>query len=1224
MGTDLTSAGIALDTVQQPPPVQDDFYVIGVGASAGGLDAIRQLLSRLDQGFRHSLVIIQHISPDYKSMMSEILRRETTLPVQEVTDDMVVEDATIYLIPPHANIIIQRTDPDRAKEAPESFKFSLVNPTPRPGLNLPIDVFFHSLAETMKSRAIAVILSGSGSDGSRGLLAIKDREGFVLVHEPEMASFDGMPRSAIATGVVDITTAPDQIIAEIDRYLQVRQSGINNVEQLFNSAGNTFAELLEHVSRQTDIDFNLYKEPVLKRRVARRLALRKFTNLEDYLGYLKREPSELNSLYREFLVGVTNFFRDLPVWYNLQSRILPALFQDGSTDEPVRVWSVGCSTGEEAYTIAMLLEQYREANGIEREFRVFATDVNEHSIETAKQGDYPESIRDEIPQEFWDHGYVKHQAGTCTITPLIRNRVVFSIHNVLEDPPFTRTDLIVCRNLLIYFGPDQQSKALTHFSFSLRKGGFLQLGAAETPGRQGTMFETVVHKHRVYRNSRDPSQQRGVRSMEFQVAQFLPRSRAAAAKGGAASQDLEHLLQFALDADTSCICVVDSAGKVIKTFGDHTGLLEFPESDFSAHILDLLEDGLRSPVGLVLRQAELAGEAKKAVVRLLDDQTSQALNIKCQKVSWDNQLQAFAIAFHRRPEKFSARAVVAANEVSTQHTIEHLEAEVKSLQDILSVTVEDLRTSNEALQTTNEELIASNEELQASNEETQSINEELHTLNAESSSRINELEAATSDTNNLLATADLGVLVLDDRLCIRQFSAGLSQYVTLEDSDIGRPLANFALGLDYGSQTKLMDDIRLSCEQGRESTRELRGKDSSHAFCRVRPYRDVHCVQTGVVITLQDITQVKLLAQEVREQRDRLESLLESEAAGYWDWQITDGTIFMSPRFKKMLGYEIDEIEDTPAGRDALIFNEDLPKVRAAFERHVESRGVEPYDLEMRCSHKDGSIIWVLSRGRVVEWSPDNQPVSMMGVNVDITPMKNREEAIQQRAVDIRRFAFVAAHDLVQPMKTIESCIEMLEEDFPEDLGDDWQQMLGFLTTAIQRMKGRIGGILDFSRLQDEEFELVPVDTGAVVRDCLDDLGTTIDDTNAEVYVRDVPMVMGSDSMVLRVIQNIISNALKYRRKGGPCCIWIETADAPDDMAAFRIVDNGIGIAPEDRKKIFELFTRLHTAAEYTGNGLGLALAERIVSQLNGQISVSDGIDGGTAFTVTLQAAKEG
>ncbi|MFK7837405.1 MAG: chemotaxis protein CheB [Sulfitobacter sp.] len=1215
--------------------VDQSFYLIGVGASAGGLDAIKQMISQVQPGFPHSLVIVQHISPDYKSLMSEILGRETSLPVHEVTDNMAVEAGHIYLIPPRSNIVIQGTKADNAArlangadgEAYTGLRFSLVAQTPRPGLNLPIDVFFHSLAEAVKDRAIAVILSGSGSDGSRGLRAVKDREGFVLVQDPNIAAFDGMPRSAIATGIVDMVLAPDLMVGEIDRYLEMREKGIDSVDRIFSGADDAFSELLTLVSEKAEIDFSLYKEPTLKRRAARRMALRGYADLPSYLEHLRSNSSELNVLYREFLVGVTNFFRDLPVWQNLRDSVLATLFKEGMEDEPVRVWSVGCSTGEEAYTIAMLLEEYRAENGIKRDFRIFATDVNENSIKAAKQAIYPDSVREEIPETYLNRGYLSFQAGTFTVAPAIRNRVVFSVHNVIDDAPFTRTDMIVCRNLLIYLSPDVQAKIMTHFSFSLRQNGFLQLGAAETPGQHGGMFDAVTHKTRTYHNTRQITRagRRGDLSMEFPTAHFLPRTRRMTSRSHMPGEDLATLLKAALDDSHGCICIVDEAGKVIRTFGDHSNILNIPTSGFSANLLELVDDRLRSSIALVLRRAETEGTAEKTGVRLVGEETVEIIDIVCRKTPWEAQVLAFAVTLRSRQESVAtlttARETTEAPNMPVQAYIQHLESEVQSLQDMLSATAEDLGASNEELQTTNEELIASNEELQANNEETQSINEELHTLNAENAEKITELEAATGDISNLLATADLGVLVLDDNLCIRQFSAGVSQYVNLETGDIGRPLSNFAVMFEAASLTRLMDDIRLSRDDGEENSRELRASEGGYVLCRVRPYRNVHGDRTGVVVTLLDITEMKLLEQEVRNQRDQLEGLLESEAAGYWDWDIPGDTFFMSPRYKSMFGYADGDIENTPTARDALIHPDDLAVSNEALRDHFTSRGAKPYDTEKRYLHKDGSIVWVMSRGRVLKWSDDHQPLRMMGVHVDITHLKDRELDVQRRADEVRRFAFVAAHDLVQPINTIDNCINLLTEDIPAEVAKDQQEVLGFLTASAKRMKDRIGGILEFSRLQDEDIDFMRVDMNVVVQDCLDDLAKQVGETGASFDIAELPDVLGTTGMVLRVVQNLVSNAMKYHSKERPCEISISAAPASDNMVAIAITDNGIGIEPEYRKKVFGLFTRLHTESEYSGSGLGLALAERIVFHLGGDIVISDGVDGGCTFTLFLQAA---
>ncbi|WP_341367789.1 chemotaxis protein CheB [Yoonia sp. BS5-3] len=1100
---------------RQMGKVDESFYLIGVGASAGGLDAIKQLLSQIQPGFPHSLVIVQHISPDYKSLMSEILGRETTLPVQEVTDNMAVEAGQIYLIPPRSNILIQGTKGDSGSQVAagtngkvhSGLRFSLAEPTPRPGLNLPIDVFFHSLAEAVQDRAIAVILSGSGSDGSRGMRAIKDHEGFVLVQDPDMAAFDGMPRSAIATGIVDIVLAPDLMVGEINRYIEMRVRGIDNVDRLFAKAGDSFTKLLERVSETAEIDFSLYKEPTLKRRVARRMALKGFTDLEEYLDYLKRDAAEANVLYREFLVGVTNFFRDLPVWRNLQQTILPELFAHGHEDEPLRIWSVGCSTGEEAYTIAMLMEEYRSENDVSREYRIFATDVNERAIQTAKQGVYPDSVREEIPAEYLNRGFLTFQSGTFSVAPMIRNRVVFSVHNAIEDPPFTRTDLIVCRNLLIYLSPEVQAKIMTHFSFSLRKGGILQLGAAETTGPHGAMFDALMHKSRIYRNTRqvDFTGRRGTRPSDFAATRFLPRSHSLSGRSHIPGDDVATLLQFTMDDERTCICIADENGKITRTFGNHTGLLDIPTSGFSANLLDLVDERLRSSVALVLRRSEMEGFADKKGVRLIHDDQIEVLDISSRKISWEAKAVAFAITFRRRDETAislgPAPQTESTTDMPTQAYIQHLENEVQSLQDMLSATAEDLGASNEELQTTNEELIASNEELQANNEETQSINEELHTLNAENADKIADLEAATADINNLLETAELGVLVLGEDLTIRQFSTGLRPYIALEQTDIGRPLENFAIQFEHDSIQKFLRDIRQSQEHGSESSRELMTYDEKYAFCRIRPYRNVHGERSGVVVTLQDNTEVRRLAEEVSES------------------------------------------------------------------------------------------------------------------------IKLRELEVRRRSEEIRRFALAAAHDLIQPINTIDSSLSVLKESLPEDVSDELNTVVGFLGSSAGRMRTRVESILDFARLQESELELRPLSLTEIAKNALQDLDAQVKDTGAKITLGDLPDAMGAERMIMHVFQNLISNALKFRDLEKDCLIDIQKVDAPDDMVAFRVADNGIGIPQEFREKVFEPFARLNTKERFPGDGMGLTLIMQILQHIGGSIKITDGIDGGAAFIVTLQSA---
>ncbi|MBF9036782.1 PAS domain-containing protein [Rhodobacterales bacterium HKCCE2091] len=1219
--------------------VDPSFYIIGVGASAGGLEAIKQLIGQAPEGFPHSFVIIQHISPDYKSLMSEILSRETPLPVREVDDDMAVEPGHIYLIPPKSNVVIQGTvddtqpETDKIGTAPAlGLRFSLVAPVPRPQLNLPIDLFFHSLAEAVGDRAIAIILSGTGTDGSRGLRAIKDRDGFVMVQEPATANFDGMPLAAIATKIVDLVTTPDAMISELQRYIAMREDGVINVETLFKGADAEFRELLALISDKADIDFLQYKEPTLKRRIARRIAINHFGSVREYLAYARQRPHELAVLHREFLVGVTNFFRDLPSWSTLREHVIPRLFKEGEQSEMVKIWSVGCSTGEEAYTIAMLMESYRREHDLKRDFRVFATDVNADAIRSAKEGVYPESVIEELPSEFRTADYVSFHAGTFHIAKAIRSRVIFTEHNALEDPPYINTDLITCRNLLIYLSSDIQKKVLSLFAFSMRQNGFLFLGAAEHVARQSSSFETEQGSARIYRNARKP--QRGmIRSTVDQAHALtmpMPRGRRLASREQSRSNAaFAGVIRSVLDQMNGCVFVIDDSGQILETFGDYRAYVGLPEQAFSANIYDLVHNRLKSAISLQMRRAETEGTGEMKGIKCPVEDRIDLIDVHCSRVEWEPHPSTFTLTLrrsdelHLRPSDPDGAARFQEDPEGVDSTIARLESEIESLQEMLSVTAEDLGVSNEELQTTNEELTVSNEELQANNEEMQSINEELHTVNAENAEKIQQLEAANADIENLLDTADLAIVLLDDELLIRRYNTAFTRYVELTRSDIGRSLSNFASNIAAQDFPMVLDDAERARDLGHEERRDIRCKDGTFAVVRTRPYKTGDGDIFGVVISLMDTTRQQQLQEEVRIQRDRLTGLLESEAAGYFDWDIPGNTEYLSPRFKEMFGYADDELPNTPDSWMKIMHPDDLPRVLEQFDEHVRTRGAVPWDNEVRYYHRNGSIVWVLCRGRVVEWGPDGSALRMLGVHLDITALKEREKTVLRDAEEVRRFAFIAAHDLLQPMSTIERSLSSLMEDLSPALDEDQTQIMHYLGQATARMRARINGVLDYARIFDGEVEFTPVDLTDLAQSAIDDLDSQIDQIGAEITLSPLPRAMAKPDLLLSVFQNLLTNAMKYRHPDRACRIAVEPAPAPEGMVGFRVVDNGIGIAPEFRGSVFKLFERLHTDSDYEGIGVGLALCDRLVHLHKGTIAIEDGIDGGVAFVCTLKAVPD-
>jgi len=1250
-------------SLRSPAQAADEpFYIIGLGASAGGLDAIQQLLSRVPKGFPHSFVVIQHLSADSETRLTEILSRTTEHRVVAVRDKMQLQPNHIYVVPPGANVVIaddggtadsvdtriakgsrdtaddrggdsggdsgdrsaSPAAPDQGREVEVTgLRFCLVPPQPRSALQQPIDHFLLSLADVVGDRAIGVILSGTGSDGSRGLRAIKDRDGLVIAQEPETCSFDGMPRQAIATGLVDQILRPDDIIAEVARFITRRQGGIGDVEKIFLGAQEVLRRILETVSTRADIDFTLYKEPTLKRRIARRMGFLGLTRIHDYLAWLERDSSESELLAREFLVGVTNFFRDLHVWQTLQGRLLRQLFEEGDTSAPLRVWSVGCSTGEEAYSLAMLLQKFREDHGIRRDFRIYATDVNEAAITVAKQGVYSDHTLEEIPQDYRDAGFITHHPGRFAFTPKIRAQIVFAVHDITLDPPYTRIDLIVCRNLLIYLSPDVQARAMVNFSISLRMDGCLLLGAAETPGSDGARFDVLLGKERVYTNKRMVASIHGRVSRSAQGPAFgnLPRAQRMLSGTQPPQDDLGALFRFALEASSTGVCIVDASATLLKTFGNMKSILQIPDSGFSTNIFELCDDRLRSAVALVMRGAEDNAAARSADIRLVEAEAVRTVTISARRITWEGHTAAIALFLRQSVQALPGGQAEAHGDGSgAQSTayIQHLEAEVRALQDMLGVTAQDLGASNEQLKTANEELIAANEELQANNEETQSINEELHTVNTENVERISELEQVNADVDNLLETAAFGILLLDNEMCIRRFSAGVTRYLDLKHSDIGRPLENFATTLLPEAVTVLVEDATLARDRGEETERELCRRDGGFVQTRVRQFTRPRGKTDGVVITLLDITDSKLLEQEARRQSEILASVLESEEAGYWDWNIPNGQLYISRRFLELLGYSTSELVPTPEAWFALIHAEDRPRFHAAYDAHVETRGAEPFAIEVRYLCKDGAVIWVKSRGQVTDWSVDHRPMRMIGVHQNVTDLREREDDIQRRANEIRRFAFISAHDLKQPLNTIESSIEALLEELPGALDAEAQELVDYLTGGTRRLKRRVDAILDYARLQDKDLTLEGLDLTALAAASVSDLKTLIDEVGAEVEIAPLPAARGVPDLISRVLQNLLSNAVKYRDPDRPCRITVSPTAAPEGKVGVRVDDTGIGIAAKDRQSVFDLFTRLHVESEVEGSGLGLAMCEKIIAMHGGSIEVVEADGGGCSFRFTL------
>jgi two-component system CheB/CheR fusion protein len=1196
------------------PDDVNSFYMIAVGASAEGGEAIKQMISALPDDFGHVMVIVQDLSSDATPLMPEVLARETTLNVHQAVPGMILRPGSIYLIPPRENFGLDRLD------GPESdLRFSCPQPALRMEPNSAIDMFFHALADVVGDRAIAVVLSGTGSHGSRGLRAVKDRDGLVIVQNPETAVFDGMPKAAIATRLPDMICQPDRIVPEI---LHLTDKDRRATAEAFEGLADTdpdYLAVLDFLSAETGVDFRHYKSATLRRRVLRRMHVLGLDGIGTYFERLRVDAQELSRLHHECLVGVTEFFRDVPVWTHLEHGALAELFATGDPAWPLKVWSAGCSTGEEAYSLAMMLERFRRRNGIERDFRVFATDANPDAIRRARRGRYPLPVLDAIPDDYGNFAYDKSH-GYVAFTAAIRKKVVFRCHDITEDAPFIRTDLILCRNVLIYFSRELQARTLGLFSCALRDDGLLVLGASESADLLKERFKAEHATLRIYRNRR-PEDAGLLRVLTRRVNPEPPSPKAhrCSPMSHRTKPPLElDIMRTALRDLGVCVVIVNDQFQVLQAFGAHAQLLSLPEDGFSVGLPDLLPEGLRARVKMLMRSASVDGIARQARVAPDLRTSDHGYDIACRPLEENGTVTGYAFSFLPRARPNPADPIGCDDK---RHAyIAELESELEDLRSFVGDATEELAAANDELLASNAELLATNEELHATNEEIQSVNAELHAANAENRARISELERAKADIENIMENAEIALALLDQDLSIRRFSSGFRDHFDIDVRDIGRPLSTFAGRFDYAERHALLDDAAAVIATGQPRQRQLARPNGEWHQAIIRPFKRLSGKTDGAILTIHDITELKRLQEDLKAALSRVHGVLESQTAGYWDLDMVNNTEYLSPRFKKMLGYDEDDLKDAPGLWRSLVHDEDRPTILANLDTHIVSGGTLPFDNEVRFIRKDGSVVWVICRGAVTEWDSDGNAMRIVGCHIDITALKARESRSLANAEEVRRFAFISAHDLREPIHGVQNCLDVLQEDLSDMLPEEQMQFLSMARDRTERTLDLVSAILDYSKLTDEQLQLSRIDMEQVFQTARKDLDPGREGGHAGVSLQigAMPLVMGSPVLLSRVAQNLLSNAMKFADRDRPLAISVEGGIDANGDALFSVRDNGIGIPDAELEAVFGIFTRLHTQKEYPGTGLGLALCSRIVQLHGGRIWAEPGVVQGAEFRFTI------
>lgn len=844
---------------------ESQVHVVGIGASAGGLEALEQFFDHMPSDSGMAFVVVQHLSPDFKSLMDELLARHTSMTITRAENGMPIEPDGIYLIPPKKNMVLS------------DGKLLLSEQDPSGGLNLPIDIFFRSLAQDARNRAIAIILSGTGSDGSRGIADVHEAGGLVAVQTAESAGFDGMPRNALATGLSHVACIPQEMPRHLLRYKEDPSAFfVASAAELDEPVlpGGELAAILALFRARYGIDFTLYREGTVQRRIERRMQLNGHKRYVDYAELLRHDGKELEGLYRDLLVEVTEFFRDSRAFERLRREVIPALLEQiVEPKEELRVWVAGCATGEEAYSIAMLLDDCALSMKKFPSIKVFATDVHRNSLEAGSAGVYSQESLAKVPEELRQRYFTLH-GSLYYVGSELRKMVIFAPHNLSIDPPFTRIDLISCRNVLIYLKPEVQKRILSLFHFGLKVNGYLLLGSSETLGELSGEFDTVDQHWRIFRKLRDVRLREAVSiSMAPPIGDVVKASSTPLV--GMDSRTAESfwnvVVEDLLDRYVPPSFIVNKQSELIHSFGDARKVFVQPKGRSTLKVLKMVEGDLRMALSAALHRA--GREQERVVLQGVKVETQSSTSLMQVTVEPYNKRgqELFLVCLEEMEDRRityepTAEPFRASDQAASR--ILDLEKELEFKTESLQTTVEELESSNEELQSTNEELVASNEELQSTNEELHSVNEELYTVNAEHQRKIEELTQLTADMDNLIRSTEIGTIFLDRDLRIRRFTPSITTAFKVLEQDIGRPIDQFAYHFE---SPNWVDKVRQVIETGEPCEMQLRLREGAEVFLkRINPFKTADGVIDGVVITFTNVSEIAR-AQSMEARRKHLE-----------------------------------------------------------------------------------------------------------------------------------------------------------------------------------------------------------------------------------------------------------------------------------------------------------------------------------------------------------------
>lgn len=1212
----------------------DLFPVVAIGASAGGLEAFMELLSHLPIDTGMAFVIIQHMLPSQESVLSVILARSTLMPVHEVTDGMLIAPNQVYVIPPNSSMTIDR---------------GVLKLTPRGrgrGVFMSVDTFLFSLAEERGDKAIGVILSGGDSDGAQGLKAIKAAGGITFAQCEESAQVSSMPNTAVATGQVDFILTPEKIaqkISEIGRHPYIAEwpATESTISEDAIANKDAIATIYSLLRAATGVDFTNYKQTTLKRRIHRRMLLYKLERIENYAEYLQNTPTEVTALYHDVLIHVTSFFRDPETFDALSSNVFPAIVQDKSPKTPIRIWIAGCSTGEEAYSIAICLLEFLAARSTNLPIQIYATDISESAIAIARSGFYTQAQVADISPERLNRFFVQVEGGYQIAKP-VREICVFARQNLIADPPFSRMDLITCRNVLIYLGPPLQKKLLPMFHYGLRPAGFLLLGTSETVGDFSEFFALFDKKNKIYTK----------KQLSHWLSMDLNANNYPLTPLNPPPLQTEKLDEIEMEKQADRIVlnhyapvgvVINTASEIVQFRGQTNAYLEPAPGRASFSLLRMAKEGLRVELRTAIQQASQQKQPiARAGLQVKEGQIIRQIRINVIPFQAGAVVKDYFLVLFQEESPISVMPAADTDDSRVNsdpspcesQEIARLLQELKTTKEHLGAIVQEHQAANQDLRAANEEILSSNEELQSMNEELetakeeiQATNEELNTINDELQRRNVESTQVSNDLENLLTSINIPILMLGGDLRIRRFTPAIERIFNLISTDVGRSLSDITHKLIVPDLEQWILDVIRTLNL---KVQEVQDRDGRWYDLHIRPYRTIDHKIDGAVVMLVDINELKLSAQQLTEAKNYAETIVETVREPLLVLDLDLRAITANRSF-----YETFQVMPSQTEQRSLFDlgngQWNIPQLRSLLKEILAG---SPQFKDFEVEHDFEQIGHKIMQLNARKMPPIGDTQMILLAIEDITQQKQleterslriQEQSARAAAEEANRvkdeFLSVLSHELRTPLNAMIGWAQLLRvKKFDEA---KTQEALKTIERAAKAQNQLIDDILDVSRITTGQFRLnaSEIELNPLVENAIAVIRFAAEAKNIQLESRLSPLqpkILGDPTRLQQVVWNLLSNAIKFTPAEGRIDIAL---DYIDGMAQIQVTDTGKGIDPDFLPYVFDRFRQADSSCSRrdSGLGLGLSIVRHLVELHGGTVSATSSGEGqGATFTVRL------